>query len=60
MQDMRNEYKCLVGKPARKRPLERSRHRWEDNVRLDLTEIGWKCEWIEYIWLGIGTSGGLL
>jgi len=37
----------LVGKPEGKRPLGRTRHRWEDNVRMDLKEIGWEClDWI--------------
>jgi hypothetical protein len=31
----------LVGKPERKRPLGRSRCRWEDNIRMDLMEIQW-------------------
>jgi hypothetical protein len=29
----------LVGRPEGKRPLERPRHRWEDNIKLDFTEI---------------------
>jgi hypothetical protein len=37
--EMRNAYKILVGKPERKRPLRRSRLRWEDNIRIDLREI---------------------
>jgi len=32
--------RILVGKPERKRPLERSRLRWEDNIRMDLQEVG--------------------
>jgi hypothetical protein len=36
----RGVYKVLVGRPKGKRPLGRSRHRWEDNVRTDLREIG--------------------
>jgi hypothetical protein len=32
----------LVGKAEGKRPLERPRRRWEDNIRIDLTEIGWE------------------
>jgi hypothetical protein len=32
----------LVGKPEGKRPLGRSRRRWEDNIRMDLREIGWE------------------
>jgi len=42
MGDMRNAYKILVGKPEGKRPFRRSRHRWEDNIRMDLKEIGWE------------------
>jgi hypothetical protein len=34
--------KILVGKPSEKRPLERPRRRWEDNIRMDLGETGWK------------------
>jgi hypothetical protein len=33
--------RILVGKPEGKRPLGRSRSRWEDNLRMDLREIGW-------------------
>jgi hypothetical protein len=33
-------YKVLVGKPEGKRPLGRSRRRWEDGIRMDLKEIG--------------------
>jgi hypothetical protein len=32
--------RVLVGKPEGKRPLERSKHRWEGNIRLDLHEVG--------------------
>jgi hypothetical protein len=39
--EKRNAYKILVGKPEGKRPLGRSRHRWVDNIRIDLKEIGW-------------------
>jgi hypothetical protein len=40
-------YRVLVGKPEGKRPLGRPRHRWEDNVRTDLQEVGCECEdWI--------------
>jgi hypothetical protein len=33
----------LVGELEGKRLLTRSRHRWEDNTRMDLIDIGWKC-----------------
>jgi hypothetical protein len=37
---MRSAYNILVGKPEWKRPLGRARRRWEDNIRMDLKEIG--------------------
>jgi hypothetical protein len=47
MGEGRNVYRVLVGKPDGKRPLERSRRRWEDGIKMDLREIGWgKVEWI--------------
>jgi len=39
---MRNIYNIFVGKPEGMRLLGRSRRRWEDNIRMDLREIGWK------------------
>jgi hypothetical protein len=41
--EKRNAYRILVGKPEGKRPLRRPRRRWEDNIKMDLTEIGWGC-----------------
>jgi hypothetical protein len=41
-------YRVLVGKPEGKRPFGRPRHRWEDNIKMDLQEVG--CggmDWIE-------------
>jgi hypothetical protein len=38
--EKRNEYEVLVGKPEGKRPLERSRRQWEDNIKMDFTETG--------------------
>jgi hypothetical protein len=44
---MRNAYKILVGKPEGRIPLGRSRHRWENNIRMDLREIRWEgVDWI--------------
>jgi hypothetical protein len=37
---IRNAYRILVGKPEGKRPLRRPRHRWKDNIEMDLKEIG--------------------
>jgi hypothetical protein len=42
MRDMRNAYKVLLRKCYRKRPLQRSTHGWKNNIRMDLTEIGWE------------------
>jgi hypothetical protein len=36
-----NAYATLVGKPEGKRPLRRPRHRWVDNIKIDLRKIGW-------------------
>jgi hypothetical protein len=38
MGETRNAYKILVVKPARKRPLGRTKHRWVDNIKLNLKE----------------------
>jgi hypothetical protein len=37
----RGAYSFLVGKPEGKRPLVRPKHRWEDNIKMDLQEVGW-------------------
>jgi hypothetical protein len=44
---MRNAYKSLVVKPKRKRPRKKLRRRWEDNIGMDLREIGREgVDWI--------------
>jgi hypothetical protein len=44
---MRNVYKILVGKPEGKRTFGRPRRVWEDNIGMDLREIGWDdVDWI--------------
>jgi hypothetical protein len=44
---MRNVYRILFGKPVGKRPPERPRHRWVDNIKKDLEEIGFGgMDWI--------------
>jgi hypothetical protein len=40
MGEGRGVYRVLVGRPEGKRPLERPRRRWEDNIKMDLREIG--------------------
>jgi hypothetical protein len=43
----RNAYTLLVRKPERRRPLGRPRHRWLDNIRMDLVEVRWgDVDWI--------------
>ena len=40
-------YRVLVGKPEGKRPLGRPIRRWEDNIKMDLQEVGcWGMDWI--------------
>jgi hypothetical protein len=41
MGEKRNLYRILVGKPEGKRPLGRPKHRWVDNIKIDLREIEW-------------------
>ena len=61
MEESRNAYRVLVGKPGGKRPLGRPRRRWEDNIRMDLREVGcdpgeWidlaedRDQWRAYVW----------
>jgi hypothetical protein len=57
--EMRNVNKILIGKPEEKRPLERPRRRWDDNMKYILGTQGWSV-WIGLIWLRIWTGGGLL
>jgi len=40
MRERRGECRVLVGKPEGKRPLGRPRYRWEDNIKMDLQEVG--------------------
>jgi hypothetical protein len=55
----RGGHRVLVGKSEGKRSLRRHRLRWEDNMRMDLREIGRERMWTVLIWLRIATSGGL-
>ena len=48
MEEGRVVHKVLVGKPGGKRPLGRPRRRWEDNIKVDLQEVGRGCgDWME-------------
>jgi hypothetical protein len=47
MGERRGVYRTLVGKPERKRQLGRHRRRWEDNIKMDLQEVG--CDSMNWI-----------
>jgi len=47
MGESRGIYRVLVGKPEEMRPLGRRRHSWEDNIEMDLREVG--CEGMDWI-----------
>ena len=47
--ERRGVYRVLVGKPEGKRPLERPWRRWEDNIKLDIQEMG--CGGMDWIYL---------
>jgi hypothetical protein len=50
MGDRSGAYRVLVGRPEGKRPLGRPRHRWENNVKMDLKDVGWEgMDWIDII-----------
>ena len=59
MREERGVHRVLVGKPEGKRPLERPRHRWEGNIKMDLQEVGGVVG-TGWSWLRIGTGGGHL
>ena len=47
MEQFRNTYRVLVGKSEEKRPLWRPKRRWQDNIKMDLRELGSDLgEWI--------------
>ena len=59
IQQSRNAYRVLLGKPGGKRSLARPRHRWEDNIKMDLREVA--CDPREWIYLAEdGTNGELM
>jgi len=53
--ERKGSYKGLVGKRERKGPLARPRHRWKDNIRMDLKEVGWGGG---IDWIALAQDGG--
>jgi hypothetical protein len=47
MGQTRGAYRALVGKPERRRPPERPSRRWEDNIKVDIREVG--CGGVDWI-----------
>jgi hypothetical protein len=47
MGEKRGAYRILVGRPEGRRPLGRPRRRSEDNIKMDLREVGWGMDWIK-------------
>jgi hypothetical protein len=58
MGEGRVAYRILVGIPEGRRPLGRPRHRWEDNIKMDLQAVGCGA-WTGLIWLRVGKGGWL-
>jgi hypothetical protein len=54
MGEGRGAYRILVGRPGGRRPLGRPRLRWEDNIKMDIQNVGWAA-WTGFSWLRIGT-----
>jgi len=51
-------YRILLGKPEGKRPLWRTRCKWEEHIKTDIQTVGWRTYWIN--WLRIKRRGGVL
>jgi hypothetical protein len=56
MGERRGVYRVLVGKPEGKRRLGRPRRRWEDNIKMELPEVG--CGGMEWMELAQDRTGG--
>jgi len=51
----RGTYRILVGRPEGRRPLQRPRHRWWDDIKMDLQQLGWGVL-TRMIWFMTGTG----
>jgi hypothetical protein len=51
---MGNAYRIFVQKHEEKRPIERHKHGWEDNIEMDVKEIG-RAVWTRFSWLSTGS-----
>jgi hypothetical protein len=60
MEVLRNSYKTPVGKPEGKRPLDRSSHRWEYNIKIVLSEIGQSQTFMTVVMKGSVRIGNFL
>jgi hypothetical protein len=60
MGERRHVYRFMVGKPEGKRPLERRRCRWEDNIKTDLQEVEWGMDCIDMVCIRGRWGGGLV
>jgi hypothetical protein len=47
MEEKKDAYRILVGRPEGRRPLRRPTRRWENNIKMGLQEVGWGMNWIE-------------
>jgi len=47
MGERRGAYRRFVGKPEGNRPFGRPMRIWEDNIKVDLQEVGWGVDWID-------------
>jgi hypothetical protein len=56
MGEGRGVYRVFVGKPDGRRPMVRPRYRWEDNIKINLQEVGCRV-WTALSWLRIGIVG---
>jgi hypothetical protein len=50
MGEIRGAYRVLVEKPVGRRPLGRPKRRWEDNIKMDLQEVGWRLQFPAKRW----------